>query len=167
MGKKQESTGKGIKLLVVDDDKKFLDVIGDRFALKEFDVATAVEGSEALELAREKMFDVAVVDLQMPGIDGKELLRILKEKHKFIEVIILTGFATIESAVACTKMGAFGYLEKPYNFEALVEKIQEAYTASLKKRFEADEQRMKKIQKISMRSSPMEILKELAALDED
>ncbi len=155
-----------IKLLIVDDDEKFLNVIAERFALKEFDVTTASEGKKALEAAKTKQFDVAVVDLKMPGMDGTELLKTLKEKHKFIEVIMLTGFASIESAVECTKLGAFGYLEKPYDFDKLVVKIQEAYKARLQKKFEDDSKRRQEIEMLSVGSSPLKILQELAYMDD-
>jgi DNA-binding NtrC family response regulator len=81
---------------------------------------------------------VAVVDLQMPGTDGAQVLKILKKKHKFIEIIMLTGHATVDSAVECTKLGAFKYLEKPYDFDKLVETLKEAYQARLQKKFESN-----------------------------
>ncbi len=77
---------------------------------------------------------MAVVDLQMPGIDGVQLLETLKQSHRFLEVIILSGHATIDTAVACTKLGAFKVLEKPCGFDKLVECIKEAYESRLKKK---------------------------------
>jgi len=156
-----------IKLLMVDDEVKFLESISKRLALKNFDVTTAVSGKEAIESAEKGFFDVALVDFQMPGMDGAQVLRTLKEKHKYLEIIMLTGHATVDSAVECTKLGAFKYLEKPYDFENLVETIQEAYEARLKKKFEHNQSRMEEIQKLSISSSPLGLLRALARLDDD
>jgi DNA-binding NtrC family response regulator len=156
-----------IKLLMVDDEVKFLESISKRLVLKNFDVTTAVNGKEAIESAEKGFFDVAVVDFQMPGMDGAQVLRVLKEKHKYLEIIMLTGHATVNSAVECTKLGAFKYLEKPYDFENLVETIQEAYEARLKKKFEHNQKRMEEIQKLSISSSPLGLLRALARLDDE
>jgi DNA-binding NtrC family response regulator len=156
-----------IKLLMVDDEVKFLESISKRLVLKNFDVTTAVNGKEAIESAEKGFFDVAVVDFQMPGMDGTQVLRTLKEKHKYLEIIMLTGHATVDSAVECTKLGAFKYLEKPYDFENLVEAIQEAYEARLKKKFEHNQKRMEEIQKLSIGSSPLGLLRAMARLDDD
>ncbi len=180
-----------IKLLMVDDEVKFLESISKRLVLKNFDVTTAVNGKEAIESAEKGFFDVAVVDFQMPGMDGAQVLRTLKEKHKYLEIIMLTGHATVDSAVECTKLGAydflekplslakllltveatklgaFKYLEKPYDFENLVEAIQEAYEARLKKKFEHNQKRMEEIQKLSISSSPLGLLRAMARLDDD
>ena len=110
-----------IKLLLVDDEEKFLESIAKRLELKNFEVTTATNGQEAIAAAEKGLFDVAVVDFQMPGMDGTQVLKKLKENHKYIEIIMLTGHATIDSAVEATKLGAFKYLEKPYAFENLVE----------------------------------------------
>ena len=156
-----------IKLLMVDDEVKFLESISARLALKNFDVTTAVSGKEAIESAEKGFFDVAVVDFQMPGMDGVQVLNALKERHKYLEIIMLTGHATVDSAVECTKLGAFKYLEKPYNFEKLVEVVKEAYEARLKKKFEHNKQRMEEIQKLSLRESPLGLLRTLARLDDE
>ena len=155
-----------IMLLMVDDEVKFLDSISKRLGLKNFDVTKAVNGKEAIESAEKGLFDVAVVDFQMPGMDGTQVLKTLKENHKYLEIIMLTGHATIDSAVECTKMGAFKYLEKPYEFEKLVEVIMEAYEARLKRKFEHNQKRIEEIQKLSMGASPLGLLRALAKLDD-
>ena len=156
-----------IKLLLVDDEVKFLEAIAKRLELKNFDVTTASNGKEAITSAEKGLFDVAVVDFQMPGMDGSQVLKTLKEKHRYIEIIMLTGHATIDSAVECTKLGAFKYLEKPYDFENLVEVIKQAYEARLKKKFEHNQKRIEEIQKLSLRESPFGLLKALARLDNE
>ncbi len=161
-----DSSENRIKLLIVDDDEKFLNTISERIGLKDFDVTPASDGHKALKAAEKGDFDVAIVDLKMPGIDGKELLQRLKETHKFLEVIVLTGYSSIDSAVECTKLGAFGYLEKPFNFEDLLQKLKEAYEKRLMKKFEQDRKRTEKIEKIAMGSSPLGILRSLKELDD-
>jgi DNA-binding NtrC family response regulator len=155
-----------IKILLVDDEVKFLKAISDRLSIKGFDVTTASDGDLAIEEASKGGFDVAVVDLQMPGTDGAQVLEILKKKHKFIEIIMLTGHATVNSAVECTKLGAFKYLEKPYDFDKLVDALKEAYQARMKKKFESNQKRMDAIQKLSMHQSPLGLLREMAQLDD-
>ncbi len=158
---------KKIKILIVDDEEDFLKSIAERLGLRDFDVTTAAEGKLAIKVAKKGKFDVAILDMKMPGMDGMELLQILKKKHKFLEVIILTGYGAIDSAVEATKLGAFSYLEKPYDFEKLLEELKNAYKARLKKKFEHDKKRMQELEMLSMGSSPMGILKSLMHLDDD
>ena len=133
-----------IKLLMVDDEIKFLESISKRLVLKNFDVTTASNGKEAIASAEKGLFDVAVVDFQMPGMDGTQVLKALKDKHKYLEIIMLTGHATVDSAVECTKLGAFKYLEKPYAFEKLVETVTEAYEARLKRNLSITKSELKR-----------------------
>jgi DNA-binding NtrC family response regulator len=158
---------KKIKILLVDDEIDFLQAITERLALKGFDVIAASNGNEAIASAEKDLFDVAVVDFQMPGMDGTQVMKLLKERHRYLEIIMLTGHATIDSAVESTKLGAFKYLEKPYDFEKLVAVIKEAYEARLKKKFEHNKAHMEKIQKLSLRESPLGLLRALAKLDDD
>jgi DNA-binding NtrC family response regulator len=158
---------KKIKLLIVDDEEDFLNSIAERLGMRDFDIMTASEGNLAIKLAKKGKFDVALLDMRMPGMDGMELLQILKKKHKFLEVIMLTGHAAIDSAVEATKLGAFAYLEKPYDFEKLLEVLKEAYEARLRKKFEHDKKRMEEIETLSMGSSPMAILRSLMHMDDD
>ena len=156
---------KQIKLLVVDDDEKLLRTMAERLVLNDFDVTTASEGKQAIKAAKKGHFDVAILDLKMPGMDGMEILKILKKKHKFLEIIILTGYASLESAVESTKLGAFGYLEKPYKFDNLLEKLKDAYTARLTKKFEYDKKRQEDIRILSM-GSPIAVLNALRRMDD-
>lgn len=156
-----------IKLLIVDDEERFLDSISQRLEMRGFDVTKAINGKEALEAAKNKQYDLALLDLKMPGMDGKEVLKILKDEHKYIEVIILTGHGSLESAVECTKLGAFGYLPKPYELDRLLETLKDAYEARMKKKFERDQKRMDKLMKIATGSSPLEILREMSKIDDD
>ncbi len=156
-----------IKLLIVDDEVQFLDSIAERLELRDFDVTKASRGAEALEIARQHQFDLALLDLKMPGMDGTELLGILKSEHKHLEVVMLTGHGSLESAVECTKLGAFGYLPKPYERDELLLVLKDAYEARLKKKFEHDEMRNEKIAELAVGSSPLAILRALRELDDD
>jgi DNA-binding NtrC family response regulator len=156
-----------IRLLIVDDEVQFLDSIAERLELRGFDVTKASRGVEALEIARNEKFDLALLDLKMPGMDGRELLEILKNEHKYLEVIMLTGHGSLDSAVECTKLGAFGYLPKPYELEKLLRVLKDAYEARLKKKFEQDQIRSKKLTELAVGSSPLAILRALRELDDD
>jgi len=116
-----------IRLLVVDDEKQFLETISKRLALRGFDVTLAVSGEAAIEEAGKKDFDVALIDLKMPGMDGEQVIRALKKVNEVIEVIILTGYGSVDSAIRTTDLGAYNYLQKPCEFDTLLHVIKEAY----------------------------------------
>ncbi|MBU0518984.1 response regulator [bacterium] len=156
-----------IRLLIVDDEVKFLDSIAKRLELRGLEVTKATNGKDAVEFARKQKFDLALLDLKMPGMEGSEVLKILKEEHKFIEIIILTGHGSLESAVECTKLGAYGYLPKPYEFDALLDILKEAYEVRLKKKFESDQTRLQKIMDAATGSSALGILRAMKELDDD
>lgn len=156
-----------IQLLIVDDEEKFLETIAARLRLKDFDVVTASNGKDALKVSKKAKFDVAILDLRMPDMDGSEVLKVLKKKHKYLEAVMLTGHATIDSVVECTKLGAFDYLEKPYDFDNLVNVLQRAYQARLMRKFQHDKQKREQLEMLAMGSSPMAILKSLVRVDDD
>lgn len=156
-----------IKVLIVDDEVKFLDSIAQRLEMRGLEVTKATNGLEAVHIARSRKFDLALLDLKMPGMDGRQVLGILKQEHKFIEVIILTGHGSLESAVECTKLGAYGYLPKPYELDQLLEILKEAYEARLKKKFESDQTRLGKIMQLATGSSPLSILRSLREIDDE
>ena len=156
-----------IKLLICDDEIKFLESIAQRLELRGFDVTKASGGQEAVDAAGQGGFDLALLDLKMPGMNGIEVLEILKKKHKYLEVIILTGHGSIDSAVESTKLGAFSYLSKPYELENLLEVLKDAYETRLKKKFEHDEARMELLQKKALGSSPLGILRAMRELDDE
>ena len=156
-----------IKLLIVDDEVQFLNTIAKRLEMRGFQVTKATNGKDAIELARTEKFDLALLDLKMPGMDGGEVLKILKDEHKFIEVIMLTGNGSLESAVELTKAGAFGYLPKPYEFDKLIETLKDAYQSRLRKKFEVDMDRMDKITEIATGDSALGVLRRLRELDDE
>lgn len=116
-----------VRVLLVDDEQEFVDVLADRLETRGFAVTKALSGEESLGKLREKEVDVVVLDVLMPVKNGVETLRDIKQLNPLIEVIMLTGHATIESAIEGLKLGAYDYLMKPTETENLVTKILRAY----------------------------------------
>lgn len=112
-----------IRVLLVDDEEEFVDTLAQRLEVRNLAVATALSGSDALLQLEQREIDVVVLDLQMPGVDGIEVLREIKEKKPLIEVIMLTGHATVETAIQGMKLGAFDFLIKPTETEDLLKAI--------------------------------------------
>ncbi|HND53065.1 MAG TPA: response regulator, partial [Pirellulaceae bacterium] len=114
-----------LDLLVVDDDEEFRGTLVRRFSQRGFHVEQASHADQALEMIQRREFDVALFDMMMPGMSGLELLEKFKSQRAECEVIMLTGQATVETAVAAMKLGAYDYLTKPFplkELEVLVEK---------------------------------------------
>lgn len=134
------------KVMLVDDEVPFVETMVKRLNKREVATSTAFSGQEAVQLL-EKGLDVEVVvlDVKMPGMDGIETLREIKRVNPLVEVIMLTGHATVETAIEGMKLGAFDYLMKPCDMEQLLEKVKEA---GMKKRQHENkilEARMKEI----------------------
>ena len=115
-----------IRIVLVDDEAAFRDTISRRLGKRNIEVLQAASGTECLEIMATESPDVVVSDVKMPGMDGMELLKILKEKYPDVEVILLTGHACTADGVAGIKDGAFDYLCKPVEFEHLLSKIGQA-----------------------------------------
>lgn len=116
-----------IRLLVVDDDESLLEMMRERFDRKGTKIVTTTRGAQALDLADQHRFDIALLDVSLPDINGLELLAHLKEKHPEIEVIMLTAHASLESAIQAMKSGAYDYLTKPFHFNELDIHVQKAF----------------------------------------
>jgi len=116
-----------VKVLLIDDEPQFVEVLAERLEARGFTVQTALTGDEGLAKLQEQEADVVILDVQMPGRDGVEILREIKRIKPLIEVIMLTGHATIESGIQGLKLGAYDYLMKPTDAEDLVAKILRAY----------------------------------------
>lgn len=157
----------GIKLLIVDDEIEFLTALQERLEMRGFLVHSVSSGQQALDLCQKEKFDLALVDLKMQGMDGKELLTRLKAEHKFLEVIILTGHGSLGSAVDCSKLGAFCYLPKPYELEELLRVLKDAYHERLRKKYQADQARVQELMSIAQGESPLGILRRMRKLDDD
>ena len=121
-----------MKLLFIDDEQTFLKYLAKRLVLDGFTVKTTFSGEEGVEAAAKEDFDVAVVDLQMPGIDGIEVQKRLKDLQPSLPCIVLTGHGSVENALESGKYNAFKFLSKPVDMETLIETINAAYDHRLK-----------------------------------
>jgi DNA-binding NtrC family response regulator len=154
-----------INLLIVDDEEQFLESISKSLQVRDFNVVAVNRGEKAIEAARNNPFDIALVDLKMPGINGEETLKALKAEHRWMEVIILTGHGTIDSAVECTKSGAYSYLQKPCSLDELLESLINAYKNKVMNKKKIEEKKMTELLKISLAGSPRDILRRLREID--
>lgn len=114
-------------VMLVDDEVGFVDAMAKRLAKRELDIVTAHSGPEALKkLDANNKVDVVILDVKMPIMDGIETLREIKKAHPLVEVIMLTGHATVETGIEGMKLGAYDYLVKPCDIEQLMVKVQQA-----------------------------------------
>lgn len=142
------------RILLVDDEASFVEQLAERLILRDYDVTTCLSGEAAIEKVRGYNFDVVILDVAMPGIDGNEVLRQIKSLKPLIEVIMLTGHATVESAIEGMKLGAFDYLMKPCETDDLIEKINNAH-----ERKAAQEERIRMAKAEKYFTSPRSALK--------
>lgn len=116
-----------IKVLLVDDEPDFVNTLTNRLTLRKLGVKSAHSGAEALATLQEYAADVVVLDVKMPGMDGIAAIREIKKAHPLVEVIMLTGHASLEASIEGMELGAFDYLLKPAAIDELVYKIQDAH----------------------------------------
>ncbi|MCI4625434.1 MAG: response regulator [Candidatus Magnetoovum sp. WYHC-5] len=116
-----------IRLLVVDDEVHYLETLIKRLKKRKLDADSTVSPIDALAKIEREEFDVVVLDVKMPEMDGIEALGAIKKSKPLTEVIILTGHANLESAVKGMELGAFAYMIKPVDIDELIYKIQDAY----------------------------------------
>jgi DNA-binding NtrC family response regulator len=115
-----------VRVLLVDDEEQFVETLAMRLEARDFAVATAFSGDQALDYLKGNEADVVVLDVLMPGLSGIDTLGMMKKIRPLTEVIMLTGHATVETAIEGMKLGAFDYLMKPTEIDELVEKITQA-----------------------------------------
>ena len=116
-----------ISVLLVDDEEAFVQTTAKRLTLRRFDVRTATRAEKAFATLDNNRIDVVVLDVRMPDLDGIEATKTIKASHPLVEVILLTGHASMEASLEGMKMGAFDYLLKPLNIDELVYKIEDAH----------------------------------------
>lgn len=155
-----------INLLIVDDEKDFLTSISRSLTLRGMQVHCAARGDAAVEIARSNPIDIALVDLKMPGMNGQQTLKTLKKEHPLMEIVILTCHGSIDSAAACTRSGAYAYLQKPCEFEKLMDTLVQAYKKRVIAKKQIEEKKLDAILKISLGDSPRRILEKLAHFDQ-
>jgi len=114
-------------IMLVDDEVAFVETIAKRLDKRNIETLSAHSGAECLEtLKTHQNLDVIVLDVKMPGMDGLETLKEIKKAYPLIEVIMLTGHATVESGIDGMKLGAFDFLMKPCDIEELASKVVDA-----------------------------------------
>ncbi len=137
------------KVLLVDDEKDFIKMLSLRLKEVGERITVAYSGQEGLDTLGKADIDVVILDIKMPGMDGIETLREIKKKYPLVEVIMLTGHGSTETAVQGMKLGAFDYLMKPADFNDLTAKLEGA-----RKRKDEQEERIRKAEaKLLLRRS--------------
>ncbi len=116
----------GERILLVDDEQDFLDIMSERMRSRGMEVVTASSAKEALEKIETEIFDAIILDFMMPEMDGLETIKAIKSKKDELQVILLSGQATLEKGVEAMKLGALDVVEKPADMETLVRKIKNA-----------------------------------------
>jgi DNA-binding NtrC family response regulator len=134
-----------IRVLLVDDESELLDVMSERLRVRGMNVATAESAQAALDLVGKESFDAVVMDLSMPVMDGIQALKEIHEKRPELQVILLTGYGTIDKGVESIKLGAFDFLEKPADIDKLVSIIHQARVRRLQVLEKQQEDRIREI----------------------
>jgi DNA-binding NtrC family response regulator len=133
------------KVLLIDDEKDFLDALAERMRTRDIDVTESTSAKDALKKVGAESYDAVVLDLQMPEMDGLEALKILLAKDPKLQVILLTGHATVQKGVEAMKLGAMELLEKPANFDTLMDRIKQARARRMLLVSKESEEHIKKI----------------------
>jgi DNA-binding NtrC family response regulator len=133
------------KVLLVDDEKDFLTVMSERMTARGMEVSTADSAQAALQEVVSGAYDAIVLDLKMPGMDGIETLKAIKARNPTLQVILLTGHATLEKGVEAMKLGAMDFVEKPADLNVLTEKIKNAQARKMVLVAKQTEQKLKSI----------------------
>lgn len=144
-----------MKMMLVDDEERFLSTTKKLLSKKGYNVFTAISGAEALEKLRTQNIHVVILDVKMPGMDGIETLKAIKRRFPMVEVIMLTGHGTVESAVEGLKSGATDYLTKPTDVNDLIAKAEEAF-----EKRQRLEEKIRVAQTRAYMKSPREILRD-------
>jgi len=119
---------KKLTVLLVDDEDRFREALSRQLSVRGFDVLSAANGENALKMVHKNKVDVTILDQKMPGMDGTQTFNEIKKIDPSIEIIMLTGQATVGNALEIMKQGAFDYIMKPMNIDELLFKIEDAYT---------------------------------------
>ena len=134
------------KVLLVDDETPFVEAMSRRLKKRDIDILAAFSGAEGLDvLENDGTVEVVILDVKMPGMDGIETLGEIRKRFPLVEVIMLTGHATVETGIEGMKLGAFDYLMKPCDMDVLMKKLKEAVAKKRKHEEKIIEARMKEI----------------------
>lgn len=135
------------KVLIVDDETEFATVIAERLQARGFAVDTAESGPNGIARIKETAYDAIILDLAMPGMDGIETLQEMLKIDNTLQIILLTGHATLQKGIEAVKLGAGDFLEKPADIDALVGKLNEAQQKRIASFQESLEKKMSDIMK--------------------
>lgn len=122
---------KEFKVLMVDDEEDFVQTLAERMKMRDLSPELALSGEQALQKVQDEVPDVMVLDLKMPGIDGMEVLRRVKQAYPQVQVIMLTGHGSEKDEAEARRLGAFAYLQKPVEMEKLIKTLKDAYKKKL------------------------------------
>jgi len=114
------------RVLIVDDEKDFLDIMAERMRARGSDVSTTTSAEDALKMVEEESYDAVIMDFMMPAMNGFKALKLLKEKKPDVQIILLTGNVPEEMIIEAKKLGALDVIEKPADLKALIGKIKNA-----------------------------------------
>lgn len=114
------------KVLLIDDEEEFLGNLSERMKLRGMNVNTASSAADAVDALEKEDYDAIVLDLQMPDMNGIEMLKAIKVRNPDMQVILLTGHATVEAGIQAMKLGAMDFMEKPADINSLTERIKKA-----------------------------------------
>ena len=117
---------KKFRVLLVDDERELVDTLVERFELRGIEAVAVTSGAEALKQVSQSDFDVIVMDVKMPGIDGLETMKRIKGIRSEVQIILMTGRGSVEENNVSRREGAFDYLIKPVNIEELIRKMNES-----------------------------------------
>jgi len=135
------------RVLLVDDEAEFLRSVTPALRRRGMEVSTAGSGQEGLDVLAETVVDVVVLDMKMPGMSGMQALKAIKKEWPLVEVVVLTGHPSLETAVEAVKNGAYDFLMKPADVEAVTEKIREAFRKKMGETSEEYRRRMEELLK--------------------
>jgi len=111
-------------ILVVDDEEALRTVLSGELAGEGYKVETASDGDEAIDIVKKNKFDLILLDIKMPRVDGFEVLKFVKQNYPHIKIIMLTGFADLKNAIESKKLGAEDFISKPYDLVDLLTTIE-------------------------------------------
>ena len=117
---------KKLSVLLVDDEEDFVNTLAERLLMRNIAPHVALNGEQAIQMLQNHRFDVMVLDLKMPGMDGLEVLRSVRINHPRVQVIILTGHGSEKDEEAARRLGAYDYLQKPVSIDELLEALHHA-----------------------------------------
>jgi DNA-binding response OmpR family regulator len=123
------SSNEQYRILIVDDEVDMNEYLSGHLFIEGYSVSTALDGAEAISMAKETDFDVVLLDLHIPNVDGFDVLKFIKSKSPKTKVIIVTGFASLENVAKCRRLNADEIIEKPFDLRDIIAAVENAIGA--------------------------------------